>query len=114
MLFSYLIYSWRCDAMRCNLNKIQKALIVFILSVNPAFAESGTKPDTTRGAMLYDNNCIQCHTQQIHWRDKRIATDWEGLIAQVDRWQRASGLEWSKNDIKEVSRYLNAEYYHYP
>ena len=91
-------------------------LIGFILSVNPAFAESGTKIDTTRGrgAMLYDNNCIQCHTQQIHWREKKIATDWENLIAQVDRWQRVSGLEWSKNDIKEVSRYLNGEYYHYP
>ena len=91
-------------------------LIVFILSVNPAFAESGTKIDTTRGrgAMLYDNNCIQCHTQQIHWREKKIATDWESLIAQVDRWQRTSGLEWSKNDIKEVSRYLNGEFYHYP
>ena len=85
-------------------------LIVFILSVNPAFAEIGTKIDTNRGAMLYNNNCIQCHTQQIHWREKKIATDWESLIAQVDRWQRVSGLEWSKNDIKEVSRYLNPKW----
>lgn len=40
---------------------------------------------------------------------------WLGiLVAQVDRWQRTSGLEWSENDIKEVSRYLNGKYYHYP
>ena len=89
-------------------------LIVCILSVNPAFAQIGTKIYTNRGAMLYNNNFIQCHTQQIHWREKKIATDWESLIAQVDRWQRTSGLAWSKNDIKEVSRYLNGEYYHYP
>lgn len=32
-------------AIRCNLNKIQKALIVFILSINPAFAESASGID---------------------------------------------------------------------
>jgi len=89
-------------------------LLVFILSLTSAFAENGTRTDTTRGSMLYDNHCIQCHTQQVHWREKKMATDWKSLIAQVDRWQRASGLEWSKKDIEEVSRYLNGKYYHYP
>jgi len=91
-----------------------KGLIVFILSVNPTFAENETRIESTRGAMLYDNHCIQCHTQQVHWREKKLATDWQSLIAQVDRWQRAAGLEWSKKDIEEISRYLNGKYYHYP
>ena len=91
-----------------------KGLFVFILNVTPAFAENGARIDTNRGAMLYDNHCIQCHTQQVHWREKKLVTDWESLLAQVDHWQRASGLEWSKNDINEVSRYLNSKYYHYP
>ena len=88
-------------------------LFFFILNATPAFAENGIKTDTVRGAMLYDNHCIQCHNQQIHWRKKNIVTDWTSLIAQVDRWQRASGLVWSKTDIEEVSRYLNGMYYHY-
>jgi mono/diheme cytochrome c family protein len=79
-------------------------LIVFILSANAAFAENGARVDTTRGAMLYENHCIQCHNQQVHWRDKKIVTDWKSLEAQVNRWQHASGLEWSENDVKEVSR----------
>ena len=91
-----------------------KGLFVFILSVTPAFAENETRIERTRRSMLYDNHCIQCHTQQVHWREKKMATDWESLIIEVDRWQRASGLEWSKNDIEEVSRYLNSMYYHYP
>jgi mono/diheme cytochrome c family protein len=89
-------------------------LFVFILSTSSAFAESGAKTDTGRGSMLYDNHCIQCHTRQIHWREKNSVTDWESLIAQVDRWQHASGLLWSQADIEEVSRYLNSKYYHYP
>ncbi len=43
-----------------------------------------------------------------------IAGNWESLITQVEIWQGVSGLEWTKNDIREVSRYLNAELYHYP
>lgn len=90
------------------------SLFLFILSVPPVFAENGARTEMARGSMLYDNHCIQCHTQQVHWREKKMATDWKSLITQVDRWQRASGLQWSKNDIEEVSRYLNSKYYHFP
>lgn len=61
--------------------------------------------------MLYDNHRLKCNTQQVHWREKKIVTGWESLVAQVERWQRASGLECNENDIKEVSRYLNGQYY---
>ena len=88
-------------------------LFVFILSVTPAFAESVVRGDSTRGVILYDTHCIQCHTQQIHWREKKLVTNWESLTAQVDRWQSNSGLEWNKNDIEVVSRFLNSTYYHY-
>ena len=90
------------------------ALFVFILTGAPAFSESEAITSTTRGAMLYENHCIQCHTQQVHWREKKIATDWNSLIAQVDRWQNNSGLKLNKSDIEEVSHYLNDKFYHYP
>jgi mono/diheme cytochrome c family protein len=91
-----------------------KGLFLLMLSASTAFAENETRIDTNRGSMLYDNHCIQCHTQQVHWREKRLATDWKALITQVDRWQRASGLDWNNKDIEEVTRYLNGKYYHYP
>ena len=88
-------------------------LIVFILSANPAFADTNTKPDIIRGEMLYDNHCLQCHARQIHWREKILVTDLKSLIAEVDRLQRISGLEWNNSDIDDVSRYLNDQFYHY-
>ena len=91
-----------------------KCMFLFIVSVTTAFAGNGSKIDNYRGAMLYENHCIECHTRQIHWRKKKMVTDWKSLIIQVDRWQDISGLEWSKTDIEEVSRYLNGKYYHYP
>lgn len=67
----------------------------------------------TRGQLLYDAHCIACHGAQLHWRDQRIARDWDGLRQQVRRWQAADALEWNDTDIDEVARYLNAQYYQF-
>lgn len=63
--------------------------------------------------MLYANHCIACHATQMHWREKRQATDWASLRAQVHRWQDAAGLEWSEEDVLDVVRHLNDTIYRY-
>ncbi len=68
----------------------------------------------TRGELLYANHCIACHTEQVHWRDQRLAKNWQGLVHQVRRWQTNTGLRWSDDDIQAVSHYLNARYYRFP
>ncbi len=88
-------------------------LIIFLLFTNPVSAETNTKQDTLRGELLYENHCSQCHSEQIHWRKKTLVTDWKTLISEVNRWQNASGLEWSNSDINEVSRYLHDQFYHF-
>jgi len=67
-------------------------LFIFILSMSTALQGMASVPIQTGGAMLYDNHCIQCRTRQLHWREKRMATDSESLTSQVDRWQHASAL----------------------
>jgi hypothetical protein len=68
----------------------------------------------SRGELLYSTHCIACHTQQIHWRDQKLVTDWASLDGQVRRWARNTGLSWSDSDVVEVARYLNALHYHFP
>ena len=68
----------------------------------------------SRGELLYATHCIACHNSQVHWRDKRLATDWVSLKAQVRRWQGAAQLGWSGDGILEVARHLNERIYHYP
>jgi mono/diheme cytochrome c family protein len=70
--------------------------------------------DVTRGELLYSTHCIACHTTQVHWRDRKLATDWTSLQAEVRRWQDVSGLGWNNQDIAQVTRYLNALHYYYP
>lgn len=80
------------------------AFIVLVLACNVAGAQA-------RGYMLYNQHCVECHTAQVHWRDGRLATDWKSLNAQVRRWQSVAHLNWSEEDIQNVTRYLNTRYY---
>ena len=70
--------------------------------------------DTTRGQALYESACSACHTEQAHWRDKRLVRDWQGLLHQVTRWQQLVGQNWSQDDLRQVAEYLNRRYYHLP
>jgi hypothetical protein len=65
----------------------------------------------SRGELLYSTHCIACHTTQMHWRDQRLATDFDGLKGWVNRWQTTLSLAWSDDDILAVTRHLNRTYY---
>ena len=50
----------------------------------------------------------------MHWRDKRLATDWPRLKQEVRRWQAAAQLGWTDADIVAVARHLNETIYRLP
>lgn len=79
----------------------------------PAAASAQGAAQPSRGELLYTTHCIACHTTEIHWRQKKLAVDWESLERQVRRWAGNAGLAWTDADIAEVARYLNATYYRY-
>jgi len=67
----------------------------------------------TRGELLYSLHCKSCHTSKIHWRGEKLATDWSSLKVQVVRWQSNIGLDWTEEEIIDVTRYFNATYYYF-
>lgn len=68
----------------------------------------------SRGQALYNTHCIACHTTQVHWRDARLATNWDSLKREVRRWQAANALAWNEADVVQVARHLNDTIYRYP
>ncbi|TWO72707.1 cytochrome C [Caenimonas sedimenti] len=76
-----------------------------------AHAQQTVSP--TRGELLYNNHCIECHSTQMHWRERRQARDWTTLLGQVQRWQATAGLQWSDADVAEVARHLNSTIYRF-
>ena len=77
-------------------------------------ASAQNAPAPSRGQLLYTTHCIACHNTQVHWSDRRLATDWETLKAQVRLWQARVLLNWSEDDIVEVTRHLNHTIYRFP
>jgi mono/diheme cytochrome c family protein len=86
--------------------------VLMVCMGNLAYAQP--KVDSARGELLYSTHCIACHNAQVHWRDKKIAKDWNGLKVQVRQWQSIQGLVWRNEDILDVARFLNARYYNFP
>ena len=92
------------------------SILAALITLSGNFAEAGAQPvrDATRGELLYSTHCIACHNTEVHWRDKKSATNWITIQSEVQRWQKLMGLEWTDNDVAAVTRYLNSLYYHYP
>ena len=63
--------------------------------------------------LLYVTHCIECHTTRMHWRNQRLARDWDTLKAQVRLWQGVASLGWSEADIDDVARHLNDTIYQF-
>ena len=84
------------------------------LAAGAATAQTVTGADPSLGQLLYSTHCVGCHTEQMHWRDNRVVTDWGTLVAQVRRWQDRASLQWSNTEVTEVARHLNDTIYHYP
>ena len=94
---------------------LQGILFLSILAlVDVAGAQPPSERELSRGELLYSTHCIACHTTQVHWRDQRLATDWQSLAHQVDRWQGNAHLQWNAEDIAAVTHYLNDLYYRFP
>lgn len=86
-----------------------KMLPTLLLLAASATAAAQNAP--TRGELLYTTHCVACHDQQVHWRDRRQATDWATLKSWVRRWQLEVGLNWNEADVAEVAGYLNDTFY---
>jgi mono/diheme cytochrome c family protein len=93
------------------------ALALMCAALAAASSVRGQPPGavpSSGGALLYETHCIACHSKEIHWRDRKLATDWTSLAAQVRRWQQNTGLQWSDDEIEQVTRYLNRTIYRFP
>jgi mono/diheme cytochrome c family protein len=95
---------------------LQRSILVVLFVMFGFLADASAQPlhDPTRGELLYSTHCIACHSVEVHWRDKKLAKDFQSLRAEVRRWQKLSALGWSNEDIAAVARYLNTLHYHYP
>lgn len=113
-VFNYIgIYmnEWKAGWLAQRILKLTIGVGMLFVSVGSACASE--KYNEARGQLLYTTHCNTCHTTQIHWRQQKLVTDWESLVAQVRRWQYISGLGWSEDEVQDVSQHLDTFFYGY-
>jgi hypothetical protein len=65
-----------------------------------------------RGEALYVNHCKECHETLVHTRpESRISTTGE-IRSWVASWSIHSNLDWSREEVEDVTDYLNRNFYH--
>jgi hypothetical protein len=94
--------------------KLPLAWLALAQLAGGAAGQAAAPAETSRGALLYQTHCIECHTAQVHWRSRHAVTDWASLVAQVRLWQSNAQLGWRDEDIEAVARHLNDLHYHFP
>ena len=67
-----------------------------------------------RGEALYENHCSSCHDPLVHvpGKTRQVATLTD-LRARVAAWSIHSGLNWSEEDVNDVTGYLNRRFYRF-
>jgi hypothetical protein len=84
-----------------------------MLGIGGALAQAPPSVEPN-GELIYRTYCIGCHTTEVHWREKRLATDWASLKFQVRRWLMNNGIGLGEDEVTALAGYLNRLYYNFP
>jgi mono/diheme cytochrome c family protein len=95
------------------LMKNQLLVSICLLALSGSVAAAVADVDTkSRGQLLYENHCTRCHSSVAHTRTPRRVNNLDELAVWVKKWADLSKLNWSQEELHDVTDYLNAEYYH--
>jgi mono/diheme cytochrome c family protein len=86
------------------------ALIVLATAV---LAPASQAQDPGRGHLLYFQQCLRCHSPEIHRPERRKVRTFEGLRTAVIQWQREAAAHWTGQDIRDVVSFLNETHYRF-
>ena len=96
-----------------------KSRLFRLLAVGPGvlsallFVLSNAQAEFDRGQALYENHCKSCHEDWAHTRDGSRIFNQSELRNRVAAWSIHSGLGWSDEEIDDVTRFLNQQYYNF-
>lgn len=85
--------------------KIVLALILFSASLSAHAFD--------RGELLYQNHCQECHDGTVHTRKDRLVESPGTLRAWVISWIVHNGLNWSEEEVADITAYLDQRYYRF-
>ena len=64
-----------------------------------------------RGQALYENHCKSCHETQLHELEQRRAKSLQDIRRWVATWAFHAKLDWTADEINDVTDFLNRRFY---
>lgn len=89
-------------------------LLLSALTVLSAAAHAAAQPgDAAAGKKLHDAACMSCHNDSVYTRKDRRITDLDGLREQMNACGHMSNVTLSKEQVANLVKYLNEQFYHF-
>jgi hypothetical protein len=82
-------------------------LLVAPIVLGVLFALARPEPASAFDEGRFAESAAANQNAQLYWREIGQARDWEGLKAQLRRWQQLANPGWDEERIEEVARALN-------
>ena len=79
----------------------------------PGLAAEQLDNDFDRGQALYENHCTSCHDASVHRRKSLLVHNRGDLQLYVSTWSYHAQLGWSREEIIDVTGYLDRTYYRF-
>ena len=85
-------------------------LLILLMSSAYAAALPG---DSADGKRLHDANCMGCHNTDVYARKDRIVQSLDALEKQLVSCSHMAKAEFSTNEMQDLLKYLNNQFYHF-
>ena len=111
--FFFIIISFFKKFLKTNI------LIIYLLLIQPSFADPFSSGDVVLGQGLHNQNCKSCHDgmvpggngNDLYLFELRAISSSAKLHAQVEFCANQNGLTWFEDEIVSVSKFLNVNFY---
>ncbi len=87
------------------------AALCTVLVLSQAEAQVAAEVPFDRGQALYEHHCMSCHESWAHTRAGRHVRTLGELRSRTEAWSVHSHLDWSAEEIDDVTDYLNRTFY---
>jgi cytochrome c553 len=93
---------------------MKSILCASLLIVLTSSAYAASLPgDSAEGKRLLDANCMKCHQTDIFTRKDRKVQSLDALKDQLVACSHAAKKEFSANEMQDLLKYLNDQFYHF-
>lgn len=88
-------------------------LIAAAIAGMALLVSSALGADAGRGKLLYENQCVFCHTAKVHARAGQPKLTREEVRRVTEERVRDNNITWGKEEIDDVVEYLNLSRYRF-